>query len=708
MTIDAQLQALADARGVATSYEDYLERRTEVPEATVRRVLDALGGASKSDQPEEPRLVPPTLVIRCRDLGAYHPPAPGRVTSAQLELEDGTAIELPVQQGVVALAADLPLGYHRLRVRGTGRLDERRSDDAVLAVVPDRVPLPDSLADSRAWGWMVQLYAVRSAGSWGMGDFADLAELARWSAAQGADVLLVNPLHAVAPTFPVEASPYFPASRRFCSPLYLRPEQLPEHAAAPAQVRVAVENLRQHVPSGDRIDRDTVWRAKVAALDALFPYAVQRAGAEASGDTVGLSDFATYCALAEVHGRDTADWPAELHDPRGAAVAAERERLAERVNFHTWLQKCCDEQLAVAQAASRDAGMAVGIVHDLAVGVDPGGADAWALQDDLAHGFTVGAPPDGFNQRGQDWRLPPWRPDRLAAAGYQPVRDMLRAVLARGGGIRIDHILGLYRLWWVPEGESSGAGTYVRYDVDALCGVVALEAARAGALVVGEDLGTVPREMRAALEAWGMVGSAVLWFERDDAAEGEDEPAFLPPVRWRRDVMASVTTHDLPTAAGFVAGEHVRVRAQLGVLGRPASEEWAQAGYDQAALRRMLVEQGLAEPGASAVEIVRAMHRVPALAPARVVLAALGDAVGDLRQPNLPGTTDEYPNWRLPVADGAGRMMSLEDLQASDHVRSLAATLQGDVRGADGEGGEAGEGASRSPAVGESRAATRR
>ncbi len=700
MTVDARLQALADARGVATSYEDYLERRTQVPEATVRRVLDALGGDS-GDEQDEARLVPPTLVVRRRDLGAYQPPGPGAVASAGLELEDGTASELPVQQGVIMLPTDCPLGYHRLWVQGTadeGRVDERRADVAVLAVVPDRVALPEQLANGRAWGWMVQLYAVRSAGSWGMGDFADLAELARWSAGQGADVLLVNPLHAAAPTYPVEASPYFPASRRFASPLYLRPEQLPEHVAAPAEVRAAVADLQQQVPAADRIDRDAVWRAKSAALEALFPYAAAREGAEDSGDagdagdagdSVGLLDFATYCALAEVHGRDFSTWPAELHDPRGTAVAAERERLDQRVRFHAWLQHCCDEQLAAAQAAAREAGMRVGIVHDLAVGVDPGAADAWALQDDLAHGFTVGAPPDGFNQQGQDWRLPPWRPDRLAVTGYEPVRDMLRAVLARGGGVRIDHILGLYRLWWVPEGESSGAGTYVRYDVDALLGIVALEAARAGALVVGEDLGTVPSEMSAALEAWGVLGSAVLWFERDDDADGadgaDDGPAFLPPGRWPRDVMASVTTHDLPTAAGFLAGEHVRVRAELGVLGRPVSEERAQAQQDQEALRRMIVEQGLAEADASDAEVVLGMHRVAALSPARVVLAALGDAVGDLRQPNLPGTTGEYPNWRLPVADGTGRVMSLEDLQASDAVRILASALNADVANPLGE-----------------------
>ncbi len=688
MTVDERLQALADAHGVATSYEDYLERLTPVPEETVRRVLAGLGDdpddpddADDPDDPDDGRIVPPIIVVRRRDLGAYQLSGLVPISTAELVLEDGTASQLPAAGGVVALPGDLPIGYHRLRVAGGSREDE-----ALLVVVPDRVPLPAGLGEDRTWGWMVQLYAVRSAGSWGMGDYADLAELARWSAGQGAGVLLVNPLHAVAPSYPIEPSPYFPASRRFSSPLYLRPELLPEYAAAPESVRGLVTRMHAGVPMGEHIDRDGVWEAKSTALEALYWHAAPRPDAE---ESQGLADFATYCALAELYGRDFTAWPAHLRDPRGEAVEEERDRLETRILFHTWLQHCCDEQLAAAQAAALDAGMRVGIVHDLAVGVDPGGADAWALQDDLASGFTVGAPPDGFNQQGQDWRLPPWRPGRLAATGYQPVRDMLRAVLAKGGGLRIDHILGLYRLWWVPEGESSVDGTYVRYDVDALLGLVALEAERAGALVVGEDLGTVPREMEAALESWGVLGSAVLWFEREKAAaqgaggEADDEePAFVPPDRWRRKVMASVTTHDLPTAAGFLAEEHVRVRAELGVLGRPVSEEREHARREQAALRRMLGAEGLAPVDAPDAEVVIAMHRVLARAPSRVVLAALGDAVGDLRQPNMPGTTDEYPNWRLPVADGEGRPQTLEELQASPRVRALAKVLDQGVRGA--------------------------
>jgi 4-alpha-glucanotransferase len=571
------------------------------------------------------------------------------------------------------LPDDLPLGYHRLRV--VAGPDEAEESTSVVAVVPPQAPLP---TDRRAWGWMVQLYAVRSAGSWGIGDYADLAELARWSGAQGAGLLLVNPLHAFAPVGPVQNSPYYPASRRFSSPLYLRPQQLPEYDAASADVRARVDELASaFTPDGDartRVDRDAAWTAKKAALEALFEHRVERPDAEQSQ---GLTDFATWCALAERHGPDWHDWPDELHDPHGPAVAQAHDELADRVAFHAWLQRCCDEQLAAAQRSAVEAGMPIGIVHDLAVGVDPGGADGWALQADLATGFTVGAPPDQLGPQGQDWRLPPWRPDRLAETGYAPFRDMVRAVLAKGGGLRVDHVLGLFRLWWVPEGASSAEGTYVSYDAEAMLGILGLEAARAGALVVGEDLGTVPDHVRTALAAHAVLGSAVLWFEKDP-----DDDLPLPPDHWRELAMATVTTHDLPTVAGWWNDEQVRVRAELGLLGRTRDEELAAAEQDKAALLKAVTAAGLlpadAADSADALDeetVSLALHGMLTRSPARVVLAALGDAVGDRRQPNLPGTTDEYPNWRLPLADGDGRPVPLEEIESDPRVARLARSL---------------------------------
>jgi 4-alpha-glucanotransferase len=349
------------------------------------------------------------------------------------------------------------------------------------------------------------------------------------------------------------------------------------------------------------------------------------------------------------------------------------------VRFHAWLQQLCDDQLARGQAAAREAGMAVGVVHDLAVGADPAGADAWALQDALALSARVGAPPDTFNQQGQDWGLPPWHPQRLAELGYAPLRDMVRSLVRHAGGVRIDHVLGMFRLWWIPGGRSPRDGTYVQYDADALLGVIALEADRAGAVVVGEDLGTVPPEVRTALAERGVLGSSVLWFEREEADAGETG-ALTPPGEWREAATASVTTHDLPTALGWLRGEHVRVRAELGLLDDPDAElqSW-QA--ERAELLDYLVTSGvLSTVDAPEGELVRALHLLLARTPSRYVLAAPGDAVGDLRQPNLPGTVDEWPNWRLPVADAEGRPMLLDDLLSDPRVERLAAELQAAVR----------------------------
>ena len=248
------------------------------------------------------------------------------------------------------------------------------------------------------------------------------------------------------------------------------------------------------------------------------------------------------------------------------AVADFAAKHADAVDFHRWLQWQLDDQLTAAQATAVQAGMALGVMHDLAVGVDPNGADAWALQDVLALGVTAGAPPDEYNQLGQDWSQPPWRPDRLVEQAYEPFRALVNAVLRHAGGVRIDHIIGLFRLWWIPKGSPPTEGTYVRYDHEAMIGIVALEAQRAGAVVVGEDLGTVEPWVRDYLRERGLFGTSILWFELD--RDGDGGP--LPAERWREYCLSSVTTHDLPPTAGYLAGEHVRIRQELGLLTRPA------------------------------------------------------------------------------------------------------------------------------------------
>jgi 4-alpha-glucanotransferase len=290
----------------------------------------------------------------------------------------------------------------------------------------------------------------------------------------------------------------------------------------------------------------------------------------------------------------------------------------------------------------------------------------------------VGAPPDSFNQQGQDWGLPPWRPDRLEETGYAPYREMVQAVLRRGGGLRVDHILGLFRLWWVPQGSTAADGTYVSYDAHAMLGILALEASRTGGLIVGEDLGTVPPQASVALAERGVLGSVVLWFERDDP--DQQTVRFTPPETWRELAMASVSTHDLPTAAGFLAAEHVRIRADLGLLGRPREQEAAAARREKDALLDLLRSEKLLAAHASTEDVVLAMHAVLLRSPARVVLASPADAIGDLRQPNLPGTTDEYPSRRLPIADAAGEPVSYEQLRDDPRVARLARMLSEGLR----------------------------
>ena len=345
------------------------------------------------------------------------------------------------------MPTDLPLGYHRLRARSG---DTEAS--AHLIVSPAWLGLPERADRKRQWGFATQLYSVRSGGSWGLGDLADLTDLAVWSASElGADFVLVNPLHAAEPLAPIEPSPYLPSSRRFFNPIYLRVERIPEYAALPQHERDAVDQLVGQLPPWltpqDPVDRDASWTAKRAALRIVHA-APRSAGRELDyaayrkreGDA--LTDFATWNVLAEDHGNDVREWPADYRRHDSPVVQAFARDHADRVDFECWLQWVLDEQLQQAQAKAEGAGMSLGVMHDLAVGVHPGGADAWRLQDVYAQGVQVGAPPDPYNQLGQDWSQPPWRPDRLAELGYQPFRDLIGAVLRHAGGVRVDHIIG--------------------------------------------------------------------------------------------------------------------------------------------------------------------------------------------------------------------------------------------------------------------------
>ena len=639
--MDADLADLAEAHGVATWYEDWHRKRKEVSTDAVVGVLGLLGVDATTPATiskelaavrERDRLgrLPGTLVVRegcAREL-------PGPAT---IVLEDGAS------RSVTEVPADLPLGWHRLSIAG---------EEITLVVVPTELPEAPTTG-----GWMIQLYALHSAGSWGMGDLGDLRTFVGSSGDPG--LILLNPLHAITPTLPVPASPYSPSSRRFANPLYLRVADTDEYRRADPALRERVDALRPARPADGLIDYSAVWQAKRAALELLWPLADE---VDLDADP-GLTDFARFCALAERHGPNWPDWPAEFRRPDSPAVRAYTD---DRIAFHAWLQVLLEKQLAAANEAARRSGMPVGIVHDLAVGIDPNGADGWLLQDVLAAGVHTGAPPDAFNQLGQDWGLAAWRPDQLIATGYAAYRDMLRRIFRHAGGLRVDHVAGLWRLWWVPPGLGAADGTYVHYDPEAMLGILALEATRAGAVVVGEDLGTVLPEVTEGLERRNMLGSAVLWFTRDWDAEGQ---TYYPPADYPRNALATVSTHDLPTAAGFLTGEQVRVRAELGQLAGTVEDERRSADADREALLVALRAEGLVSSSPSDQEIILAMHEFLARTPCRFVTASLYDVLGEIDQPNLPGTMDEYPNWRMPLHS------SLEEIGEDPRVDAVAAIL---------------------------------
>ena len=594
-------------------------------------------------------------------------------------------------RAIVAALEAVPLGGSV--VSGVAGVSGVSARDAVA-------PVPSE----RSWGFTVQLYSLRSRRSWGHGDLRDLADFAAWSARElGAGFVLINPLHAAEPVTPISPSPYLPMSRRWVSPLYLRIEDIPEYKnlSFPERTRLSLlgQPLRAASVTPALIDRDAVWTAKREALELLrkVPLADQR---QAAFDSFrlrhgrALEDWAAWCALAEVHGPDYRDWPLPLRNPRSSAVrkAVGGGDLAVQAEFHAWVQWLVADQVAAAQAAAREAGMAVGIIADLAIGAHPGGADAWAGQEFLAGGFTVGAPPDAFNQRGQDWALPPYHPRALAAAGYRPLAELFDSTLGRlpgsepaagaggpaagaavqAGGLRIDHVMGLSRLWWIPAGMSPDQGAYVYYDSQGTLGTLAAAAAAAGSVVIGEDLGTVEPWLRDALAARGALGTQLLWFERG----WSDEP--LAPQWWRRNALATVSTHDLPPAGAFLSGSQVTDRLALDLLVRSEAEERAEAAQLVDDWIGALVGQGLLPAGRrpSADEFTAALYGYLALTPALMIGVNLAEAAGEVRSQNMPGTSTEYPNWKLPLCGPDGEPVLLEELASNVRVRRVAEARQ--------------------------------
>lgn len=708
------LQRLADAHGVGTQFHGWDGLPHSVAPETLIKVLAALGVQAHSNELIEAalaeaelapwrRMLPPAVVVRQGEtaLVPVHV-RDGSTARLSVELETGAGgLVEAVQQDIwvqpqdvdgiatgratFAVPEGLPLGWHTLHAESDGVMAQ-----GTLVVVPARLTTAEPLLKRRGWGLATQLYSVRSKRSWGIGDFADLADLAALSGARGADYVLVNPLHAAEPVPPVQPSPYSPSTRRFFNPLYIRVEDIPEIAYLKPRKRAAVDRLQEQVQDlnrdASRLDRNAVYAAKLQALELL--YHIRRAPArQAAFDEFcrisgqGLDDFALWSAIREDLAPEDPLWAdpdCALGSPEAEAL---REKLADRIGFHRWLQWICDEQLENAQKAARRAGMRLGVVHDLAVGVDLSSADAWTLRNVLAPGISVGAPPDMYNQLGQDWNQPPWHPTRLAEAGYAPFRNMLTTVLRHAGGIRVDHVLGLFRLWWVPAGNSPRDGAYVNYDHEALIGILALEAQRAGAVVIGEDLGTFEPWVRDYLAARGILGTSILWFENDGGSP-------LPPERYRTQALASVNTHDLPPTAGYLAGHHVALRSRLGLLERSEAEELADHTATLEKMMGLLRERGLLPEGSgtgssgSEERTIVALHRLLAQSPSVLLGVALVDAVGERRVQNQPGTTEAlYPNWQVPLGGPDGKPVFIDDLPANPRFNALLAAVSEALRG---------------------------
>ncbi len=546
-------------------------------------------------------------------------PATGSVT-----LEDGTVLgrldRLPV---------DAPYGYHRLELED--------GSAQVLISGPGRCHLPSGL---REWGWAIQLAATRSRGSWGIGDLGDLGRFAAWSAEQGAGFVAVSPLGAPNPGPHPEPSPYYPSTRRFGSLLHVDVRRL-----APGVDLGDLETDALALDADRIIDRSRVLAVKRAALERIWAAGVHDKSAfEAWRAERGrsLERWAVFCVLSERFGPGWHAWPEAYRDPDGATVAIAEEHDAERVAFHAWVQWTFDRQLAAASSHLRR-------IADMPVGVDPGGFDAWDWQAQIADGMTVGAPPDRFNAAGQDWGLPPFIPHRLRAAGYRPFVDTIRAQLRHAGGLRIDHVLGLFRLWWVPAGMGPASGAYVRYPTEELLEIVALESHRANAIVIGEDLGTVPPGVRDALRRRRLLSTRLVLFERK------------PPERYPRQSFAAVTTHDLPTIAGAWSGDDVRDQAAAG----------AEPDESAAALLRGRLADAAAGDDASVHELALRLHRRLAASPAALVAATLEDALAVSERPNLPGTmAKQRPNWSVALP------LPIEEIEQSPPVAALVESLR--------------------------------
>lgn len=596
------------------------------------------------------------------------------------------------------------LGYYRIGLscshrppvsgNGAGSLE----GSGLLIVTPDSCYMPEQLRTGKTWGIALNLYALRSERNWGVGDFGDLRRLVAWASGLDAGFVGINPLHAIPNTAPFGISPYSPVSRLYRNFIYIDMESVDELSGIPLSAGVVekIESLRKN----ERVDYEGVAAVKRELLEQAFEifYRDHYFNGSSRGrafraylkeEGAALGEFVLFCALSE-HMRNErkasawTEWPEEYRRPESASVAAFRKDHEKQALFFAWLQWLIDSQMAALSDAASSAGMAAGLYGDLAIGAVESGSDGWTYQDVLAEQATVGAPPDDFNHNGQDWGFPPMIPDLLRKSGYELFIRTIRKNMEHLGALRIDHALGLFRLFWIPKGMPPVDGAYVRSNAEELLRIIALESVRNRTLVIGEDLGTITDEARTMLHRFGMLSYRLFYFERN-----YPDPSFLPPERYPAMALAAITTHDLPTLSGYWSGRDLEVKKRLGLL----SDEQAYARQKRDRARdRMLVLKTLERhgmlpagppgdpPGLPPMtsELCSAVYQYLSVTPAKLALVSLDDVIGTLDQQNLPGTVSEYPNWKQKAP------LSLEELMADPRWLDLARMFR-NTRPADGK-----------------------
>lgn len=664
---DDDLRELARSAGLAETWTDAQGIPQQVSIESLRRILGALGLPTATPGDIEasrrklgpPKTLPPLVTMRAGSRLTL-PGRAGGAARGQLTCEDGSVVSLRFSRRgdrLVGPALDR-VGYHQLE------FGDRRT---VVAVAPPRcVTIEDRAEGRRLWGVSAQIYSLRRAGDGGIGDATAVRALAEGAARHGADAIALSPVHSLFAGDPGRYGPYSPSSRLFFNPLFADPEIVfgPERVARHRREERALElaSLVDWRPAAD---------AKFGLLRRLFEDFESRDVPAGTAPAISFADFVResgdrlqgHALFEALHGKwlgagpargDWRDWPPAfrqgLTKPDDPDMAAFLAAEGSTVRFHQFLQWLASCSFDAAQAAAVGAGMKIGLISDLAIGMDRAGSHAWSRQGDLLLGLNIGAPPDGFNRAGQDWGLSGFSPRALEETGFEPFLATVRAAMRHAGGVRIDHVMGLQRLWLVPEGASAADGAYLDYPLDDLLRLLALESHRHGAVVIGEDLGTVPRGFRRRLSQAGIAGMDVMWFERNRGS-------FRAPARWRRDAVSMTTTHDLPTVAGWWRGSDLEVRGALGLV---AAGEREDRQCDRRRLWRAFTAAGTAEGAAPAPDVpspvVDAALGFVASSPAPLMLAPLEDLLGLAEQPNLPGTIDEHPNWRRRLAPPAATL----------------------------------------------------